>query len=57
MITDPILRERIEQERNLPGVPTEEQVNMRDTVPQRSDRIGTKVEDLAGTGEIDASGG
>lgn len=35
----------------------EDQVDMRDTVPQRIDNKGTKVEDLAGTGEIDAEGG
>jgi hypothetical protein len=37
--------------------PTEEEVDMRDTVPQRNDRKGTKIEDLAGTGEIDSAGG
>jgi hypothetical protein len=37
--------------------PTEEEVDMRDTVPQRTDRKGTKIEDLAGTGEIDSAGG
>ena len=36
---------------------TEEQVDMRDTIPQRNDRFGTKVEDLAGTGEFESSGG
>jgi hypothetical protein len=36
---------------------TEEQVDMRDTVPQRIDKKGTKIEDLAGTGEHDGSGG
>jgi hypothetical protein len=30
---------------------------MRDTLPQRIDRFGTKIEDLAGTGEHDGSGG
>jgi len=36
---------------------TEEQVDMRDTVPQRVNREGTKIEDLAGTGEQDSQGG
>ena len=36
---------------------TEEQVDNRDTVPQRIDKKGTKVEDLAGTGDHDSSGG
>ena len=36
---------------------TEDQVDMRDTVPQRTDRFGTKIEDLAGTGEHDSIGG
>ena len=45
-------------ERKLSGLgATEDQVNMRDTLPQRTDQIGTKIEDLAGTGEHDGSGG
>jgi hypothetical protein len=36
---------------------TESKVDMRDTVPQHSDRKGTKIEDLAGTGEHDSQGG
>lgn len=36
---------------------TEDQVDMRDTVPQRIDPKGTKVEELAGTGEHDSAGG
>ena len=36
---------------------TEKQVDMRDTVPQRIDKKGTKIEDLAGTGEGDSPGG
>ena len=39
------------------GGATEDQVDMRDTVPQRIDRKGTKVEDKAGTGEHDSAGG
>jgi hypothetical protein len=37
--------------------PTEEEVDMKDTVPQHSDNKGTKIEDLAGTGEQDSPGG
>lgn len=36
---------------------TEDQVNMRATVPQRIDCRGTKVEELAGTGVPDTQGG
>jgi hypothetical protein len=36
---------------------TELQVNQRATVPQRIDNKGTKVEELAGTGQHDAQGG
>ena len=36
---------------------TEEQVDMKGTVGQRIDNKGTKMEDLAGTGEHDAKGG
>jgi hypothetical protein len=35
----------------------EEQVDMRDTVGQRIDNKGTRVDDLAGTGEQDSPGG
>jgi hypothetical protein len=44
-------------ERKLSGVATEDQVDTAHTVPQRIDKHGTKVEDLAGTGEHDSSGG
>jgi len=45
-------------ERKLSGIgATEEHVDARDTIPQRIDRKGTKVEDLAGTGQHDSSGG
>jgi hypothetical protein len=40
-----------------PRTPTEDQVDMKDIVPQRSDKVGTKIEDLAGTGEQDSKGG
>ena len=36
---------------------TEDQMNMRGTVPQRIDNRGSKVEELAGTGEQDSRGG
>jgi uncharacterized protein (DUF302 family) len=36
---------------------TEDQMNVRGSIPQRIDRRGTKVEDMAGTGEHDAKGG
>jgi hypothetical protein len=36
---------------------TENKTDLRDTVPQRVDRRGTKIEDLAGTGQHDAPGG
>ena len=36
---------------------TEDQVDMKDTVPQRINKQGTKIEDLAGTGEQDSKGG
>jgi uncharacterized protein (DUF302 family) len=36
---------------------TEEQVSMRGSLPQRIDCRGTKVEDMAGTGQHDSQGG
>jgi len=36
---------------------TEDQVNMRAALPQRVDCRGTKIEDLAGTGDVDSQGG
>jgi hypothetical protein len=36
---------------------TEDQINLRAMVPQRTDQTGTKIEDLAGTGEYEAKGG
>jgi hypothetical protein len=39
------------------GIPTDEQVDMKNTVAQRIDSRGTKVEDLGGVGEHDAKGG
>jgi hypothetical protein len=47
-----------DRDRKLSGIgATEDQVDMRDTIPQRNDRFGTKIEDLAGTGDHDGSGG
>ena len=44
--------------RKLSGIgATEDQVDMRGTIPQRIDRFGTKIEDLAGTGDGDSPGG
>ena len=37
--------------------PTEDLFTLRTVVPQRIDHEGTKIEDLAGTGEVDALGG
>ena len=36
---------------------TEDQVNMVDIVPERVNKHGTKIEDLAGTGQHDSLGG
>jgi hypothetical protein len=36
---------------------TESTMDMKDTVPQRVDKKGTKLEDLGGTGEHDSRGG
>jgi hypothetical protein len=36
---------------------TEDQMNARATIPQRTDRTGTKIEDLAGNGSYEAPGG
>ena len=49
---------RDQRDRKLTGIgATEDQMDMRGTIPQRTDRLGTKVEDLAGTGDHDSSGG
>jgi len=46
------------RDRKLSGIgATEDQIDIRATIPQRIDRLGTKVEDLAGTGEPDSPGG
>ena len=47
-----------EQHQELSGIGAKEtEVDLKDTVPQRIDKKGTKVEDLAGTGDHDSSGG
>jgi hypothetical protein len=47
-----------EHHQELSGIgATEAEIDMKDTVPQRIDKKGTKVEDIAGTGEHDSSGG
>ena len=50
--------EKKRRDQKLSGIgATEDEVDMKDTVPQRIDRKGTKIEDLAGTGEQDSPGG
>ena len=45
-------------ERKLSGIgATEDQMDMRGTLPQRIDGRGTKIEDEAGTGQHDSHGG
>ncbi|HUI56354.1 MAG TPA: hypothetical protein VLY04_15370 [Bryobacteraceae bacterium] len=56
----PVLEEKEvkSQIRKLSGIgATEDQIDIRATIPQRIDKKGTKVEDEAGTGQIDSSGG
>jgi len=36
---------------------TEDQMDIRGTIAQRIDSHGTKIEDMAGTGEHDSNGG
>jgi len=46
------------QIRKLSGIgATEDQIDMRATIGQRIDSVGTKLEDEAGTGQIDSGGG
>jgi hypothetical protein len=46
------------QDKKLSGIgATEDQMDVRGTIPQRTDKIGTKIEDEAGTGEQDSQGG
>ncbi len=37
--------------------PTDEQINMRGTLPHHLDSHGSQVEDIAGTGEVETFGG
>ncbi len=58
MITTLAPETKVPAPKKLSGIgATEDQMDIRATVPQRIDRKGTKVEDLAGTGEHDSSGG
>ena len=46
------------KDRSLSGIgATEDQMDIRGAIPQRIDRWGTKIEDIAGTGNHDSSGG
>lgn len=57
-MSNKLVIESREHHQELSGIgATEKQVDAKDTVPQRIDKKGTKVEDLAGTGEHDSSGG
>lgn len=58
MKPEPAVEEKPDRARKLTGIgATEDQMDARATIPQRIDRLGTKVEDLAGTGEQDSPGG
>ena len=47
-----------EHQQELSGIGAREsEMDVKNTIPQRIDRKGTKVEDLAGTGEGDSPGG
>ncbi len=47
-----------EHQQELSGIGAREsEMDVKDTVPQRIDRKGTKLEDLAGTGDGDSPGG
>lgn len=57
-MAEKLIIESREHHQQLTGIgATEQQVDLRDTVPQRIDKAGTKIEDLAGTGEQDSPGG
>lgn len=46
------------RDRKLSGIgATEDQMDIRGAIPQRIDRRGSKIEDMAGTGEHDSPGG
>jgi len=47
-----------DRDRKLSGIgATEDQMDIRGAIPQRIDRKGSKIEDLAGTGGHDSCGG
>ena len=47
-----------EHQQELSGIGArEDEMDIQDTVGQRIDNVGTKLEDLAGTGEGDSPGG
>ena len=47
-----------EHQQELSGIGAREsEVDVKDTIPQHVDNKGTKLEDLAGTGEGDSPGG
>jgi len=58
VIAPPMAGETVINDRKLSAIgATEDEIDLRATIPQRIDKIGTKVEDVAGTGEIDSAGG
>jgi len=57
-MSDKLVIRSKEEQQKLSGIGAKEtEVDLKGTVPQRIDKKGTKVEDLAGTGEHDSSGG
>ena len=55
VLTETVVRKH---DRKLSGIgATEDQMDIRATIPQRIDNKGTKIEDEAGDGSIDSSGG
>ena len=58
VMSDKLVIRSKEEQQKLSGIGAKEtEVDLKGTVPQRIDKKGTKVEDLAGTGEHDSSGG
>ena len=57
-MSDKLVIKSKEQHQELSGIGAKEtEVDLKNTVPQRIDKKGTKVEDLAGTGQHDSAGG
>jgi len=57
-MSDKLVIKSKQDQQELSGIGAKEtEMDLKDTVPQRIDKKGTKVEDLAGTGEHDSSGG